>query len=81
MPGCTIVAPRRLYHVSQVRWSHLELYETWTVGICSLVYTDVTAGWTASPDDTRPTRSPFNSWVDWSKFFTQGNNNNSTNLA
>jgi len=44
------------------------LSETRTVGLASPVYTryipiDVTAGWVASPVDTR---LPAPSWVDWS---------------
>jgi len=40
---------------------------------------DVTAGWAASPVNTRPLNTILNSWVDWSnvsKFLAQENNSN-----
>ena len=61
---------------------HLDLHCYMTHGQLSICFPslhqvpiDVTAGWAASPVGTRPPGPHFNSWVDWSKFLAQGNNN------
>ena len=74
-PGAGLVTRRRTVQVS---WREVvepstttstPLSETRTLGHCfpSLhqVPIDVTAGWAASPVDTRPPGPHLNSWVDW----------------
>ena len=69
--GYWLVTCRRLYHVSQVRiWAPkippgssptMQDMDSWHLLLREPI--DVTAGWAASPVDTRPHS---NNWVDWS---------------